>query len=282
MLRPLAEIAPGLLIPGHGPIAALLAAVAGQRIDRLHAMKTGLDRFRHIAIEGPIGVGKSSLARRLATHLGAELMLEQPAENPFLPRFYADMPSYALQTQLFFLFQRLKQLQSLAQPSMFSSTIVSDFMFAKDALFARLTLSDDEHRLYTQMHAQIAPQLPEPDLVIWLQASAPTLLRRIRRRGTGMEQGIELGVPAAPLRRLRRTLPRLPGRAGVRGRHRALQPDRPRRRLRAAAGAARGLQGAARVLQLGRRDPAALIAARHAAARQLPRPRSTIAAVGRA
>lgn len=153
-------------------------------------MKSGLHRFHHIAVEGPIGVGKSSLAARLARHLGAELVLEQPAENPFLPRFYADMAGYAFQTQLFFLFQRLRQMQALVQTSVFASAVVSDFMFAKDAIFARLTLSDDEHRLYRQIHAQLAPQLPEPDLVIWLQAPAPTLFQRIRRRAIAMEQGI--------------------------------------------------------------------------------------------
>jgi len=151
---------------------------------------TGLERYRHIAIEGPIGVGKSSLARRLATHLGGELLLERPQDNPFLERFYADMPGYALQVQLAFLFQRVKQVRELAQPGMFAQTIVSDFVFAKDAIFARLNLSDDEHRLYAQMHAQVAPQLPEPDLVIWLQAGPATLLQRIRRRGVGSEQGI--------------------------------------------------------------------------------------------
>src|SRR3954468_10647037 len=116
----------------------------------------GLQRFRHIVVEGPIGVGKSSLAARLARHLGAELQLELPAENPFLERFYADMPGYAFQTQLFFLFQRLRQMQALAQPSMFSNAVVSDFLFAKDAIFARLNLGDDEHRLYQQMYAQVA------------------------------------------------------------------------------------------------------------------------------
>lgn len=150
----------------------------------------GLERYRHIAIEGPIGVGKSSLARRLAQHLGAELLLERPQDNPFLERFYGDMPGYALQVQLAFLFQRVKQVRALAQPGMFAPMIVSDFVFAKDALFARLNLSDDEHRLYTQMHAQVAPQLPEPDLVIWLQAGATTLMQRIRQRGIGSEQGI--------------------------------------------------------------------------------------------
>jgi len=154
-------------------------------------MADGLERFRHIAIEGPIGVGKTTLARRLAERLGAELLLERPQDNPFLDRFYADMPGYALQVQLAFLFQRVKQVQTLAQPGMFAQAVVSDFVFAKDALFARLNLSDDEHRLYRQMHTQVAPQLPEPDLVIWLQAGPATLLQRIRRRGIAAEQGIQ-------------------------------------------------------------------------------------------
>jgi deoxyguanosine kinase len=164
----------------------------------MSAPAAGLQRFRHIVIEGPIGVGKSSLARKLAAHLGAELLLEQPQENPFLGRFYDDMPGYAFQTQLFFLFQRLKQMQGAAQPGMFSNALVGDFLFAKDALFARLTLSDDEFRLYSQMYAQVAPQVREPDLVIWLQASPATLLARIRRRAIGME----LGITADYLQRL--------------------------------------------------------------------------------
>lgn len=149
-----------------------------------------LQRFRHIAIEGPIGVGKSTLARRLAGHMGAELMLEQPQENPFLDRFYDDMSGYAFQTQLAFLFQRVKQMQAAAQPGMFSQAVISDFLFEKDAIFARLNLSDDEFRLYSQMYEQVAPQVREPDLVIWLQAAPPTLLRRIQRRAIPMEQGI--------------------------------------------------------------------------------------------
>jgi deoxyadenosine/deoxycytidine kinase len=154
------------------------------------AVGTGLERFRHIAIEGPIGVGKSSLARRLAAHLGAEPMMEQAGENPFLERFYADQPGYAFQTQVFFLFQRLRQVRSLAQPGMFSQAVVSDFVFAKDALFARLNLSDEEYRLYAQMYGQVAPQVPQPDLVVWLQAPTATLLQRIQRRAIAMEQRI--------------------------------------------------------------------------------------------
>lgn len=150
----------------------------------------GLDRFRHIAIEGPIGAGKSSLARRLAAHLGAELMLEKADENPYLERFYADVPGYAFQTQVFFLFQRMRQVRELAQPGLLAPAVVSDFMLAKDSLFARMNLSDEEYHLYSQMYAQVSAQLPQPDLVIWLQASPPTLIQRIKQRGITMEQRI--------------------------------------------------------------------------------------------
>ena len=151
---------------------------------------TALQRFRYVAIEGPIGVGKSTLARKLATHLAADLMLEQPHENPFLDRFYKDMPGYAFQTQLAFLFQRVKQMQAVAQPGMFANAVVSDFLFQKDTIFARLNLSDDEFRLYSQMYEQVAPRVREPDLVIWLQAAPPSLLQRIHRRAIPMELGI--------------------------------------------------------------------------------------------
>lgn len=149
-----------------------------------------LARFRHIAIEGPIGVGKSTLAGRLASHIGAELLLERPQDNPFLDRFYEDMPGYAFQTQLAFLFQRVKQMQAAAQPGMFTDAVVSDFLFEKDAIFARLNLSDDEFRLYAQMYEQVAPQVRAPDLVVWLQASPATLQKRIERRAIAMEQAI--------------------------------------------------------------------------------------------
>lgn len=151
----------------------------------------GTPHFHHIAIEGPIGVGKSSLARKLGAHLKAELMMEQAEENPFLARFYEDSAGYAFQAQVFFLFQRLRQVRTLAQPGMFSQPVVSDFMFAKDDLFARMNLSDEEYLLYRQMYNHVTLQVPQPDLVIWLQASPTTLLQRIHGRGIEMEQRIE-------------------------------------------------------------------------------------------
>lgn len=147
-------------------------------------------RLRHVAIEGPIGAGKTALALRLARRLDAQTLLEQPADNPFLERFYGDREGYAFQTQLFFLFQRLAQLRQLAQPGMFEQMVVSDFTFAKDALYARLNLSDEEYHHYAQMYARLAPQLAQPDLVIWLQAAPTTLAERIHRRGDAFEQRI--------------------------------------------------------------------------------------------
>lgn len=150
-----------------------------------------MKRYRHIAVEGPIGAGKSTLASLLAPPLGAELLLERPHENPFLKDFYVDGARYAFQTQLFFLFQRIEQYRALTQPGMFAPLVVSDFMFDKDRLFARLTLSDEEFRLYSQIHAQMAPHMPQPDLVIWLDGPTVALRERIHRRGRPMERRIE-------------------------------------------------------------------------------------------
>ena len=149
-----------------------------------------MNRLRYIAIEGPIGAGKTSLARRLGERLGADVVLEQPAENPFLARFYQDMARYALPTQLFFLFQRARQLEPLAQPDMFGRPVVADFLIDKDPLFARITLSGDELVLYQKIYDTIRPQAPAPDLVVYLQAGLPTLIERVRRRGAGYERGI--------------------------------------------------------------------------------------------
>jgi len=149
-----------------------------------------MTRFRHVAVEGPIGAGKTSLARRLAARMGAELLLEQPDENPFLARFYDDMARYALPTQLFFLFQRVRQLEPLAQPDMFSRPTVVDFLLDKDPLFARVTLSGDEFALYQRIYDALRPQAPAPDLVVYLQAQPATLYERVRRRGAGYERAI--------------------------------------------------------------------------------------------
>ncbi|HUL65598.1 MAG TPA: deoxynucleoside kinase [Burkholderiaceae bacterium] len=147
-------------------------------------------RFRHIVIEGPIGAGKTSLARKLAAATGAHLLLEQPGANPFLERFYRDSRRYALSTQLFFLFQRVQLLDGLKQLDLFHSLVVGDFLLEKDPLFARLTLADDEMRLYETILAQLAPAVVAPDLVIYLQANADTLIERITRRGDPTEAGI--------------------------------------------------------------------------------------------
>ncbi len=147
-------------------------------------------KYRYIAVEGPIGAGKTSLARRLAARLDAELMLERPGENPFLARFYEDMERYALPAQLFFLFQRIGQLRELAQLSLFSHLTVADFLLDKDPLFARLTLSAEEFGLYQKIYEALRPQAPPPDLVIYLQADPSTLAARVRKRGVAYEHAM--------------------------------------------------------------------------------------------
>lgn len=148
---------------------------------------------RFIAVDGPIGAGKTSLAKRLAESLSAELILEEVAENPFLERFYQDGQSAALPAQMFFLFSRARQIEGLRQSDMFATVRVSDYVFAKDNLFAELNLSADELALYRQVVASLKVDAPVPDLVIYLQASVDSLLNRIARRGIGFERAINRG-----------------------------------------------------------------------------------------
>ena len=145
----------------------------------------------YVVVEGPIGVGKTSLAQRLADVLGSGTLLEQPMENPFLERFYSSPKQFALPTQLFFLFQRARQIEELKQGEMFRPGCVADFMLEKDAMFARTNLDDDELRLYEQVYAQLKLDLPVPDLVIYLQAPSDVLVERIHRRGIDYERRIE-------------------------------------------------------------------------------------------
>lgn len=148
---------------------------------------------KFIAVEGPIGVGKTTLARRLAKTYNADLLLEEAEENPFLERFYQNPKAAALPTQLFFLFQRTRQLQKARQSDLFTPLRVADFLMDKDRLFARMTLDDDELRLYEQVYNQFAFDAPRPDLVIYLQAPVDVLLNRIRKRGRKEEELVERG-----------------------------------------------------------------------------------------
>lgn len=145
----------------------------------------------YIVVEGPIGVGKTTLARRLAESFDAELLLEEPQDNPFLSRFYANPRAHALSTQLHFLLQRSRQVQGLRQADMFSRVRVADYLMEKDRLFAELTLAPDELELYRQVYAHVAGEALKPDLVIYLQAPVEVLKERIAGRGIGYEQGID-------------------------------------------------------------------------------------------
>ncbi len=147
--------------------------------------------YRYVVIEGPIGVGKTSLARRLADVSSADLVLESAEDNPFLERFYRSPRTGAFPAQLFFLFQRARQMQQLRQSDLFAPVRVADFLLEKDRLFARVTLDDEEYALYEQVYERLSIDAPVPDLVVYLQAPVEVLQERIARRGIRYEQGME-------------------------------------------------------------------------------------------
>ncbi len=144
----------------------------------------------YIVIEGPIGVGKTTLAKRLAETMGMDLLLESVSDNPFLPKFYQDPKAAALPTQLYFLFQRVRQMEQLRQTDIFKPALVADFLVQKDRLFAGITLNDHELDLYYQVYNRLMVEAPAPDLVIYLQASVDDLVRRVFERGVDFEKHI--------------------------------------------------------------------------------------------
>lgn len=151
-----------------------------------------MSQAQYIAIEGVIGAGKTSLARMLAERLNASLLLEEVEENPFLPLFYEDPARYAFQNQVFFLLSRFRQQEELVQADLFRSTVVSDYLFAKDAIFAHLTLNDAETALYDRLAGLLASRVVRPDLVIYLQNNTDRLMQHIRLRGLDYERNIGL------------------------------------------------------------------------------------------
>lgn len=157
----------------------------------VEALKPSQKNSRFIVIEGPIGVGKTSLAKRLAESFSADLVLESVVENPFLEEFYRSGRKTALPAQLFFLFQRARQLEALRQSDMFSPVRIADFHVLKDRLFAELNLSQDEMELYDQIYSKLDVEVPTPDLVIYLQASVDALMSRITHRGIEYERMID-------------------------------------------------------------------------------------------
>ena len=156
-------------------------------------LKTSANASRYIAIEGPIGVGKTALARRLAESLSADLVLEEVEENPFLERFYRDGRSAALPAQMFFLFARARQIEDLRQSDLFTNVRISDYLFTRDRLFAELNLDVEELKLYDQIADNLAVEAPVPDLVIYLQASVDALLQRLMRRNSTCDRFVDRG-----------------------------------------------------------------------------------------
>lgn len=148
------------------------------------------NRFPYIVIEGPIGSGKTTLAKLLADKFPVDYISEKAEANPFLPRFYQDAQRYSLPTQLFFLFQRANQVKDLSQRDMFAKPVIADFFLEKDPIFARMNLDDEEYALYHQIYQHLQPQAPKPDLVIYLQTPIDALMERIEERNVSYEQEI--------------------------------------------------------------------------------------------
>jgi deoxyguanosine kinase len=152
-----------------------------------------MERSRYIAVEGPIGAGKTTLAALLAERMGGRLLAEPVEENPFLAQFYADPRKHAFQTQLFFLLSRFQQQQQLLQQDLFAQVTVADYLFAKDRIFAALTLEADELALYERVYELLGPRVVKPDLVVYLQTRVDVLMARIRKRGRPFERDIDPG-----------------------------------------------------------------------------------------
>jgi deoxyadenosine/deoxycytidine kinase len=151
-----------------------------------------MKQARYIVVEGPIGVGKTSLAKILAAEFQARSIFEKVEDNPFLPKFYEDREAYAFQNQIFFLLSRYQQQRELIQQELFSQNTVADYLFAKDKIFATLTLSSEELALYQQIYQLLDPRVPRPDLVVYLQARPEVLYKRIKKRDKSYERGVTL------------------------------------------------------------------------------------------
>jgi deoxyadenosine/deoxycytidine kinase len=161
------------------------------------SQKSAVSHARYIVTEGPIGVGKTSFTSLLAEELGSRLILERAEDNPFLTDFYKDPPRYRFQTQTFFLLNRFAQQEEMLQPDLFTRITISDYLFAKDRIFAYLNLDDHELALYEQIYKILEPKVAKPDLVIFLQADTDTLLRRIKQRGRSFEKDVDRDYIAA-------------------------------------------------------------------------------------